>query len=195
LNIFFIDQNPKTAANQLCDQHKYKMILESAQLLSNAYHFAGEGHKVENIYKPAYLKHPSTKWVRCSIQNFAWLALHLATLVDRYDAEGGSKERYVRVRQILNSMVKDEPPTLANIGLLPPFLAFGSEDKELNTRCKELQAQYGTFNEGLGVWESVSWENGVSAYRAYYCLKQFKNNKRPTWSSKVSCPVWYVPTN
>ena len=30
MNIFVIDRDPKTAAQQLCDKHVVKMILESA---------------------------------------------------------------------------------------------------------------------------------------------------------------------
>ena len=34
VNIFILDENPKTCAEYHCDKHVIKMILESAQMLS-----------------------------------------------------------------------------------------------------------------------------------------------------------------
>ena len=33
MNIFYVDKHPVRAAEQMCDKHIVKMILESAQLL------------------------------------------------------------------------------------------------------------------------------------------------------------------
>jgi hypothetical protein len=38
VNIFYLDHDPRTAAQAHCDKHVVKMILESAQLLSTAWH-------------------------------------------------------------------------------------------------------------------------------------------------------------
>ena len=38
MNIFFVDNNPETAARMLCDKHIVKMPLESAQMLSSVWH-------------------------------------------------------------------------------------------------------------------------------------------------------------
>lgn len=197
MNIFAIDKDPWQAAMWLCDQHKGKMILESTQLICNAYHFTGQANLVKEIYRPAYAKHPSTTWVCLNAFNFAWLVRHLGALLDIYDTHGsdGSKTKYMRVRTILNSMMESDPPDLPVLKRkpMPPFLAFGSEDKEVNKKCKAIQAQFGTWNETLKVWESKTWENGVAAYRTYYNLKQFKNSKRPTWKNESMHPDWYVP--
>ena len=37
MNIFVLDKNPIKAAQQHCDKHVVKMILESAQMLSTAH--------------------------------------------------------------------------------------------------------------------------------------------------------------
>jgi len=37
VNIFAVDKDPQTAAQQLCDKHVVKMILESAQMLCSAF--------------------------------------------------------------------------------------------------------------------------------------------------------------
>ena len=36
MNIFYVDRNPVTAAQMMCDKHIIKMILESAQMLCTA---------------------------------------------------------------------------------------------------------------------------------------------------------------
>ena len=37
MNIFYLDKNPKIAAEMHCDKHVVKMITETAQLLSTAH--------------------------------------------------------------------------------------------------------------------------------------------------------------
>jgi hypothetical protein len=52
MNIFFLDADPKQAAQMQCDKHVVKMVLETAQMLSTA--ARAQGHKVG--YKSAYPK-------------------------------------------------------------------------------------------------------------------------------------------
>jgi hypothetical protein len=68
MNIFHLDKNPQLCAKWLCDKHCVKMVLETAQMLSTAYqrHY---GLK-DDLYKPAYPKHPMTIWVGNSGANF-----------------------------------------------------------------------------------------------------------------------------
>ena len=44
MNIFFLDEDPKYAAQMQCDKHVVKMVLETAQMLSTA--ARAQGHKV-----------------------------------------------------------------------------------------------------------------------------------------------------
>ena len=37
MNVFYVDKHPVKAAEQMCDKHIVKMILESAQLLSTCH--------------------------------------------------------------------------------------------------------------------------------------------------------------
>ena len=37
MNVFYVDKHPVRAAEQMCDKHIVKMILESAQLLSTCH--------------------------------------------------------------------------------------------------------------------------------------------------------------
>ena len=78
VNIFFIDRCPFKSAEQLCDKHVVKMVLETAQMCSTAIHewcFPDEGIN-NRIYKPAYKNHPMTVWVRENDANMSWALLH-----------------------------------------------------------------------------------------------------------------------
>ena len=75
MNIFYLDRDPKVAAQMHCDKHVVKMILESAQMLSTAHRFL-DGDKYANekgLYKLAHKNHPSSIWVRSSYQHYKWL--------------------------------------------------------------------------------------------------------------------------
>jgi hypothetical protein len=72
MNIFFLDKNPKVAAQMHCDKHCSKMCIEYAQLLSTAHRFTGSMW-ADDVYKIAHLNHPSTIWTRSSHDHYSWL--------------------------------------------------------------------------------------------------------------------------
>jgi hypothetical protein len=83
MNIFFIDKDPKVAAEYLCDKHVPKMLLETAQMLSTALHQYTIGIST-GIYKQAYPKHPMTIWVSGSRENFVWALDHARAIAEEY---------------------------------------------------------------------------------------------------------------
>lgn len=72
MNMFILDESPVKAAQLNCDTHCSKIILEIAQMLCTTYHLQG----IEAPYKPCHVNHPVTKWIRASIANFKWAAIH-----------------------------------------------------------------------------------------------------------------------
>lgn len=82
MNIFFLDNKPKVAAQMMHDKHVVKMILESAQMLCTAYHELGYTKDIP--YKKAYVNHPMTIWTRTSSANFNWLIQHSLELCKIY---------------------------------------------------------------------------------------------------------------
>lgn len=78
MNIFFLNWDPKIAAQEACNSHCIKMILESSQLLYTAYHIC-DPEKLKDCpyvpYKMTHKNHPCAKWVRENISNFYWLLL------------------------------------------------------------------------------------------------------------------------
>lgn len=99
MNIFVLSFNTKDAAQQHCDKHVIKMILETTQLLYMCWCICGNNDwrtKLENelennetllnmqnnnqkvnfkTYKcgKGHLNHPCSKWVRESVDNYKWL--------------------------------------------------------------------------------------------------------------------------
>jgi len=103
MNIFYLDKDPKTAAEYHCDKHVVKMILESAQLLSTAHRVLdGElgtyislgNRKIKQwtlsdwresqLYKAAHYNHPCAVWVRQSSENYKWLYQLFKALCGEY---------------------------------------------------------------------------------------------------------------
>jgi len=78
MNIFYLDSDPIKAAEDQCDKHCVKMILETAQLLCTAHHVLGS--TIEIPYKKTHQNHPSAVWVRESTGNYDWLVQHFIGL-------------------------------------------------------------------------------------------------------------------
>lgn len=83
MNIFILDPNPYRAAQMHCDQHIHKMILESAQMLSTAFHknYPEDAASLK-VYKPAYENHPCTVWATKDVSNAYWIVQLCIALED-----------------------------------------------------------------------------------------------------------------
>jgi hypothetical protein len=88
MNIFYLHEDPKKAAEYQYNKHVVKMILESAQMLCTAHHLL-DGPDADVPYKIAHKNHPSTVWARQSSQNYAWLYYHMVALGDEYTKRYG----------------------------------------------------------------------------------------------------------
>lgn len=112
MNIFVLDNSPKSAAEYHCDKHVVKMILETAQLLSTAHHVTGSGS--DSLYKPTHKNHPCALWVRESRQNYLW-ALELGQhLLEEYGKRYGRVHKTGGVMKLLEAV-----PELPSWGLTP----------------------------------------------------------------------------
>lgn len=103
MNIFYLDNDPKTCAQMHLDKHVVKMILEYCQLLSTAHRVIdGEEYigksktgrnvkrwilpdkREEIIYSATHINHPSAVWARQSEKNYQWLYSLLKELCAEY---------------------------------------------------------------------------------------------------------------
>ncbi len=85
MNIFVLDSDPVIAGSYHCDKHVLKMIIESAQLLSNSHHQTGK----VGPYRLTHKNHPCTKWVMESISNYRWLVKMGKKLAEEYTSRYG----------------------------------------------------------------------------------------------------------
>jgi len=103
INIFYIDKDPKLAAEYMVDRHVVKMILETSQLLSTAHRIldgeeyvgqSASGRKARRwrlpddretiLYSATHINHPSAVWCRQSNNNYNWLYAHFIALLNEY---------------------------------------------------------------------------------------------------------------
>lgn len=104
MNIFYLDPDPIVCAQQHCDKHVVKMIIEYAQLMSTAHRLLDgnqwtgrttAGRKIQRwfhpdslmnseLYKACHWNHPSAKWVRESKANYNWLYEMWTHLCEEY---------------------------------------------------------------------------------------------------------------
>jgi hypothetical protein len=82
VNIFYLDENPRLAAQYHCDKHCVKMIVESAQLLSTSLRLIGLDD--QTLYKVTHKNHPSAIWTRSSVRHYAYTLELFAWLLYEY---------------------------------------------------------------------------------------------------------------
>jgi len=180
MNIFVIDENPTFAAQQQCDKHVVKMVLESGQMLSTAHrlldgdlHIDESGKRkkkvwvhpdqtLENaLYKVAHPSHPCTIWTIESKGNYNWHYNHFVALCNEY------RYRYGKIHLTdikLRYLLMDAPKNIPDTGRTPFKLAMGS-----NPEC-------------------IDNNNPVESYRRFYKTKQQRFSM--IWS-KRNVPEWF----
>lgn len=180
MNIFILDENPVIAAQQQCDKHVVKMIVESAQMLSTAHrmldgiierrpsksgkttvnYYKLEDEREDIVYKAVHFNHPCSIWTRESCVNYMWHYNHFKALCNEYTYRYGKVHSTdTKLREIL----RNKPNNIPHENHMTPFkLAMKS-----NPECM--------------------FKDAVKSYRAFYQTKQerFKmewtNRERPEW--------------
>jgi hypothetical protein len=71
MNIFVLDNDIELCAQYHVDKHVVKMILETTQLLNNA--FVKHNPMSSPIYRPTHVNHPCSIWASKTKSNFIWL--------------------------------------------------------------------------------------------------------------------------
>lgn len=138
MNIFYLHEDPITAAEAMTNKHVVKMILETAQMLSTAHRILDGKLTIVNkngrnlkhwqhpvyddsFYKATHYNHPSNVWVRESVHNYFWLYIHFCALCNEY------RSRYhkdhsteTKLRQLLSHFpnnIPDVPMTPVKVAI------------------------------------------------------------------------------
>lgn len=172
MNIFYLDEDPKTCARMHVDKHCVKMILEYAQLLSTAHRvldgvldigFTATGRKkkiyrldshLDNIlYSATHVNHPSAIWVRKNVQNYMWLCELLEELCAEYTYRYG-KVHKVEASGLMITLKNNFPKNLPIGPFTEPTPAMPDEYKVSDNSIKSYHNYY------LGAKTRMfSWKN------------------------------------
>jgi hypothetical protein len=181
LNIFYIDEDPVEAAQQQCDKHVVKMIVESAQMLSTAHRLldgnidrrpSSSGKTMSKywslpdaregtLYKAVHMYHPCTVWTMQSNNNYDWHWLHFDALCKEYT------HRYGKVHKTDENLrlALQQLPSNIPVGSLRPLpLAMGAAP------------------------QCINYSDPVGSYRSFYQTKQA--NFKMAWT-KREIPDWF----
>jgi hypothetical protein len=130
MNIFYLDKNPKKAAQMMTDKHVVKMIVESAQLMSTC-HRVLDGKPVKatsinnrsfttykhnnslmesTLYKASNYNHPCALWLRESGDNYDWLYDHFCELSSEYQKRFNREHlTYTKLKDVIKQRPKNIP--------------------------------------------------------------------------------------
>ena len=178
MNIFFLNKSPIKSAEQHCDKHVVKMIIEAAQMLSTTHRVLDgteyqdrtkNGRRIKRwrleenndlFYKGVHVNHPSTIWTRQSKENYNWHYKLFVALCDEYTYRYGKIHETDRK---LRTLLKASPSNIDDVGL---------------TEFPQCMPDY------------CKHKDPVIAYRNYY-----KNEKKDfaVWTTRQT-PTWFLET-
>lgn len=148
MNIFVLDTSYDYAAMYQCDKHVVKMVLESTQLLSNAY-------PVDKApYKRTHYNHPCSVWTRECYENWIWLLFHADALSKEYTFRYG---RQHKCQAIIAAMALNQP-YIPSIGHRTPFVQCMPDVYKDTDAVKAYRNYY--INDKLRI---ATWNKGRAA--------------------------------
>lgn len=162
MNIFILDDTPKKCAEQQCDKHCVKMVLESAQMLCSIQRHLGNDD--EMLYKVAHLNHPCTVWARQTTGNYHWLL----SLFNEQLAEYTYRYGKIHSSQKLLPLLSVVPTMIPNGDFTLPALCVPDLHKPLKVN---------------------SLDDVITAYRKFYMTEKRPFAK---WAKARTCPEWWV---
>jgi len=173
MNIFATDRSPTVAARNLCDKHINKMIVESAQMLANAFPLERLAEsdcprsQKGSIRKHGYPKHPCTLWGYRTRGNMEWLIEHAMEMGRERNYRWRDKPEHFSSQFVAWSYMAIND-SLAPRGDLTEFTTAISEDKT----CRNIDG-----------FDNLS---PVRKYRLYY-----KHDKPFVSWTKRAKPSWF----
>lgn len=181
MNIFYLDNNPRTCSEMHLDKHVVKMILEYAQLLSTAHRLLDgkeymsktdggrnirrwklEDNNLEKLlFKASHINHPSAIWCRANAHNYMWLAELLECTCIEYTHRYG-KVHSVERSGLMQALKNNFPKNISEGNFTEPTPAMPDD-------CK------------------VPGDS-IASYKKYYIEKK---SHFARWTKRPK-PIWYV---
>lgn len=140
MNIFVTNTDPLICAQEHCNVHVVKMILETAQLLSTA-HVELDGKQV--AYKATHKNHPSAVWVRKERSNYLWAFDLFDALLYEYTHRTGKRHKSASIREILSRPPEKISDRFGCLTHFPKAMPDEFKQKSVETSYKDyLNAKY-----------------------------------------------------
>lgn len=152
MNIFILDEYPKTCAQYHNDKHVVKMVLETAQLLCGVHWMTGG----EAPYKLSHKNHPCAIWARECVENYIWLSVLGLKLAEEYTHRYGKRHKS---QDIIEWCIGNIPKLRENKTRTEFPMAMPDECK-VGSVVESYRRYYNTEKNHLGVWtnrEVPSW--------------------------------------
>ena len=170
MNIFYLDPDTITCAQQHVDKHVVKMIFEYAQLMSTAhrvldgteyYGKTANGRKIKRwlhpdpvmeatLYKASHVKHPSGIWTRKSVQNYKWLYDMWTELNNEFMYRYNHNQPHESYRK-LNEVLAKPPKHMYELGFCEPYPAM-PDDVKFPSSIKSYHQYYINYKQHLAKW-------------------------------------------
>lgn len=145
MNIFVLHEDPKIAAQQQCDKHVVKMVLESAQLLCTAVNLTGGEAK----YKVTHKNHPCSVWARSTKGNFNWLKVHALALCEEYTRRYNKRHKSQDVIEAVSDATIPD-------GELESFVLTMPEQYKTDNPIESYREFYRREKKGFAKWKHSS---------------------------------------
>ncbi len=171
MNIFYLSYNPVTCAEEHCDKHVVKMIIEYAQLMSTAhrvldgipyYDKTANGRNIKrykldepresNLYKASHINHPSAIWVRESNRHYQWLFELFQQCCEQYTARYGK----FHMTERLSAYLRQPPGNSINAGWTDPPPAMPDKYKVQGDSIQSYRNYYIGDKVAFAKWKSPS---------------------------------------
>ena len=177
MNIFILSEDPREAAQMVCDKHCSKMIVESGQMLSTAHRMldgyvekrpSKSGKRMVNywvhpdeylenlLYKAVHHHHPCTVWSTVTSANYEWHYEHFLGLIDEFKVRYGKPHMTGdKLSEVLASLPNNLPK-----GELTPFPQAMQHYPECMVEGNPVQAYRNYYHAAK---DFAKWEKGRSA--------------------------------
>lgn len=174
MNVFYLDSDPRRCAEQHCDKHTVKMIVEYAQLLSTAHRiidgtvvvgtsktgrrqtkYVLPDNRDSVLYLCTHGNHPSAVWVRQSSKNYDWLYVLWRELMSeytfRYNRRHACEKLILPLRRlpynIPSGVFTEPPPAMPDYCKMP-----GSSIESYRKYYIKEKAAFATWKRETPIW-------------------------------------------
>jgi hypothetical protein len=177
MNLFFLNIDPKKCAEQHCDKHVVKMILELVQMLYTCHIILGTYELPGNSYKTFGINHPTNLWIRDCESNYLYAVKLTRYLCQEYT------HRYLKIHKCESHLAFFETH-------IPVFKGSKYTPETVMSTNKGLSEQ-GMSPVPLAMFDDVKLSDTILSYRKYYTVYKKRFAK---WTNR-EVPYWYTPVD